>query len=323
VLRVVYAGTPEFAVPALDALVGSRHAVVGIYTQPDRPAGRGRALTASPVKRRALELGLPVHQPATLRDPAAVPALAALAPDVLVVAAYGLILPVAILDLPRLGGVNVHASLLPRWRGAAPIQRALLAGDAETGVCIMRMEAGLDTGPVYAREAFPIGPRDTAAALHDRLAALGARLLVPVLDALDDGRAHATPQPAAGVTYAKKLEKREARLDWTASAVELDRAVRAFDPWPVAETLLDGEQLRVHAAEPREGGDPGVAPGTILAAGAEGIDVQTGEGVLRLTRVQPAGRKVVAAREFANACARDRPLAGRRFDPGAAVTGAA
>ena len=312
-LRVVYAGTPEFAVPALDAIAASPHALVAVYTQPDRPAGRGQALAQSPVKRRALELGLPVLQPPTLRAPDAAPTLAAFAPDVMVVAAYGLLLPQAVLDVPRHGCVNIHASLLPRWRGAAPIQRAILAGDAATGVCIMRMEAGLDTGPVYRAEPLAIGARESAGELHDRLAALGARLLVATLDELALGRASATPQPADGVTYAHKLDKREALLDWSRPARELDRAVRAYVPWPVAETRLDGEQLRVHAAEPRDaaGGGAGARPGTVLAVTADGIDVATGGGVLRLTRVQQAGRRAVSAREFANAGDRARALVGR------------
>jgi methionyl-tRNA formyltransferase len=323
VLRVVYAGTPEFAVPALDALVAAGHAVVAAYTQPDRPAGRGRSLAQSPVKRRALELGVPVLQPATLRTPDAAATLAAYAPDAMVVAAYGLILPQAILDVPRFGCINVHASLLPRWRGAAPIHRAILAGDAHTGVCIMRMEAGLDTGPVYASERLAIGARETAGELRDRLAALGGRLLVGVLAELEAGRAHAVAQPADGVTYAHKLDKREAAIDWSRSAVEIDRAVRAFVPWPIAETRLHGQQLRVHAAEvlPAQdapavraaAGDGVVPPGTVLRAGPDGIDVATGDGVLRLTRVQLAGRKAVSAREFLNAGGAAAALAGARL----------
>jgi methionyl-tRNA formyltransferase len=311
-LRVVYAGTPDFAVPALNALDASAHALVAVYTQPDRPAGRGRALAQSPVKQRALELGLPVLQPPTLKTPDAAATLAAFAPDVMVVAAYGLLLPQAVLDVPRLGCVNIHASLLPRWRGAAPIQRAILAGDAETGVCIMRMEAGLDTGPVYRREAIAIGARETAATLHDRLATLGARLVVDVLDALAAGVTHAEAQPADGVTYAHKLDKREAAIDWSQPARELERAVRAFDPWPVAETRLDGEQLRVHDAIALDAA-AGAPAGTIVAAGPDGIDVATCEGTLRLLRVQSAGRKAVGAREFVNAGGRAAALVGRRL----------
>jgi methionyl-tRNA formyltransferase len=321
-LRVVYAGTPDFAVPALNALAQSAHALVAVYTQPDRPAGRGRALAQSPVKQRALDLGVPVLQPPTLKTPDAASALAAFAPDVMVVAAYGLLLPQAVLDVPRLGCVNIHASLLPRWRGAAPIHRAILAGDARTGVCIMRMEAGLDTGPVYRQEAVEIGARETTGALHDRLAALGARLLVETLDALEAGRTEATPQPADGVTYAHKIDKREATIDWSRAAPDLERLVRAFDPWPIAETRLDGEQLRVHDAIALPGNADAPA-GTVVAASADGIDVATGRGRLRLLRVQSAGRKPVTAREFLNA-ARGGTLVGRRLgDADATTTGTA
>jgi methionyl-tRNA formyltransferase len=329
VLRIVYAGTPEFAVPALAALART-HTVVAVYTQPDRPAGRGRALAQSPVKQRALELGLPVEQPATLKTPDAAATLAAYAPDAMVVAAYGLLLPQAVLDVPRLGCINIHASTLPRWRGAAPIQRAILAGDAATGVCIMRMEAGLDTGPVYLHESVAIGARETAGQLHDRLAALGARLVVDALDALEAGTARAVPQPTDDVTYAHKLDKREAAIDWRRPAVELERAVRAFVPWPIAETRLAGEQLRVHEAivaapaAPAVGGEAAArdaavvagkaaAPGTILAASADGLDVATGDGVLRLLRLQLAGRRPVSAREFLNAGGRAGTLVGTRL----------
>ena len=314
-LRVVYAGTPEFAVPALAALAAAGHPIVAVYTQPDRPAGRGRVASASPVKQAALALGIPVRQSASLKDAAA--EIAALAPELIVVAAYGLMLPPAVLALPRLGCVNIHASLLPRWRGAAPIQRALLAGDAATGVCIMRMEAGLDMGPVYLCERVAIAARDTAATLATRLAASGARLLVATVAALESGTAVAAPQAAAGVSYARKLEKQEAPIDWSASAAELDRRVRAFVPWPVAETRWRGAQLRVHEAEPLAAvAGTAAAPaaaGTILSATTAGIDVATGAGVLRLLRVQPAGRRVVAAHEFANAAAAGGALVGARF----------
>ena len=315
-LRVVYAGTAEFAVPALAALAAAGHTIAAAYTQPDRPAGRGRAPAPSPVKLAALARGIPVRQPDSLHDAAA--ELEALAPDVIVVAAYGLLLPPAVLAVPRFGCVNVHASLLPR-------QRALLAGDAETGVCIMRMEAGLDSGPVYACERAPIGARDTAATLGARLAAGGARLLVATLATLESGAAVAVPQAARGVSYARKLDKREALIDWSAPAVQLDRQVRAFVPWPVAETRWRGAQLRVHEAVPLAVAPVAqvapvapVQPGTILAATAAGLDVATGAGVLRLLRVQSAGRKVVAAREFAAGAAAGGPLAGARFGDGAA-----
>jgi methionyl-tRNA formyltransferase len=311
-LAVVYAGTPEFAVPALEAIAASPHALKAVLTQPDRPAGRGRALRMSAVKRRALELGLAVLQPPTLNDPAALQALAACAADVFVVAAYGLLLPPAVLALPRHGCINIHASLLPRWRGAAPIQRALLAGDRETGVAIMRMDAGLDTGPVYAAERMAIAPSDTAASLASRLAVRGAALLVATLDAIEAGTARAVPQAAEGITYAHKLEKSAALIDWSRTAEQLDRQVRAFLPWPVAETRLRGAQLKIHAAVAIEGG--AAPPGTITAVGPLGIEVATGAGQLRLERVQLAGRAVVGAAEFARAAAGQGPLVGARLD---------
>jgi methionyl-tRNA formyltransferase len=299
-LRVAFAGTPDFAVPALAAIAASRHPVVAVYTQPDRPAGRGLQRAESPVKQRARALGLPIEQPSTLKDPAAAARLAAFRPDVMVVVAYGLLLPQAILDVPRLGCLNIHASLLPRWRGAAPIQRALLAGDSETGVCLMRMEAGLDTGPVMARERVPIGPADTGGTLHDRLAELGGRMIVPGLDALAAGRATFEPQDSAGATYARKLDKAEARIQWERPAAEIERQIRAFDPWPVAETRLGGQQLRIWRArvEPASGG---AAPGTVLAARADGIPVMTGRDALVIERLQLPGKRPVDARDFANA----------------------
>ena len=298
--------------PALRAIVAAGHRVAAVYTQPDRPAGRGRTLTPSPVKLAALEAGLSVLQPPTLRDPDAAAALAAFAPDVMVVAAYGLLLPPAVLAVPRLGCVNIHASLLPRWRGAAPVQRALLAGDAHTGTSIMRMEAGLDTGPVYATAVLPIGPRDTAATLTAALAVQGAELLLQVLAALEAGTATPVRQAPDGVTYAHKLDKAEARLDWTLGATVLDRRVRAFQPWPVAETRWHGAQLRVHEAEPLAA-TAGAEPGTIVVAGQAGIDVATGAGLLRLVRLQLAGRNVVTAAEFARNESRHGPLVGQRF----------
>ncbi|HET6724796.1 MAG TPA: methionyl-tRNA formyltransferase [Gammaproteobacteria bacterium] len=296
--RVVFAGTPAFAVPALDALLASHYSVAAVYTQPDRPAGRGRRLQPSPVKLRALEAGVPVRQPPTLKDAAEQAALEALAPDAMIVVAYGLILPATILRAPAFGCVNIHASLLPRWRGAAPIQRAILAGDAETGISIMQMDAGLDTGPVLARRATPIAADETSATLHDRLATLGAETIVPALDALIGGTAVSEPQPAAGATYAAKLEKSEARLDWSAPAEQLARQVRALQPWPVAEARLDGAQLRVWAAEPL----PGAAhatPGSIVDTGRDGIEVATGDGLLRIRTVQRAGGKRIDAAAFA------------------------
>jgi methionyl-tRNA formyltransferase len=307
-MRIVFAGTPDFAVAALEALVGAGHDVVAVLTQPDRPAGRGLAAAASPVKVAAARRGTPVLQPVTLKTPAAQDALRALAPDAFVVAAYGLILPQAVLDIPRLGAINIHASLLPRWRGAAPIQRALLAGDSETGISIMQMDAGLDTGPVLLREALPILPGDTAGTLQDRLAALGARLVVAALDGLARGTLVAAPQRVAGVAYAAKLEKQEARIDWTRPAVEIERQVRAFDPVPGATARVRGTEIKVwQAATVSETGEPGA----VIAIDPDGIVVAAGTGALRLEALQRAGGKRLSTRDFL----RGFPLAvGERFE---------
>jgi methionyl-tRNA formyltransferase len=316
-LRLGFAGTPAFAVSALDALARSAHTLRAVFTRPDRPAGRGRALHASPVKRRALELSIEVHQPASLRTPAALDLLRTLRLDALIVVAYGLMLPPAVLIVPRLGCFNIHASLLPRWRGAAPIQRALLAGDATTGVSIMRMEEGLDTGPVLRTRSIEISPLDTAGSLHDRLAIIGGELICLTLDELAAGRAVEMPQPQNGITYAEKISKTEALIDWQEDAVLVLRRIRAFNPWPVAETRLDGAQLRIWQAElapviaaaaPRTP-VPRASPGTVLDATADGIDVACGQGVLRIVRLQLPGRKPLAAHEFIKA----RPLVGARF----------
>jgi methionyl-tRNA formyltransferase len=305
-LTVVFAGTPEFSVPAFEAIAASHHRLVAVYTQPDRRSGRGLRLEESPVKKAARERGLPVEQPATLKDPAAIERLAAYRADVMVVVAYGLLLPQAVLDLPRLGCINIHASLLPRWRGAAPIQRALLAGDAETGVTIMRMEAGLDTGPMLSSRKIPIGPGETGGSLHDRLAALGAAMIVAALDSIESGSAMFQPQDEAGATYARKLSKAEALIDWAQPAEFLDRQVRAFDPWPVAETRLDGQQLRIWAAHPARAVTR-APPGTILSADGDGITVMCGREALVIERLQRPGRRVVSAREFLQS----QPLTGR------------
>ncbi|WP_434026423.1 methionyl-tRNA formyltransferase [[Pseudomonas] boreopolis] len=307
-MRIVFAGTPEFAVPSLRA-AAQRHEVVAVYTQPDRPAGRGRGLTPSPVKLEAIARGIPVLQPETLKSPESQDALRRLAPDLMVVVAYGLILPKAVLAIPTHGCWNVHASLLPRWRGAAPIQRAIEAGDAETGVGLMLMEAGLDTGPVLLEQRTPIGADETGGQLHDRLAGLGAQVLSDGLGLLRAGiRPVPRPQPAEGVTYAHKLDKAEARLDWSQPADVLARKVRAFNPWPVAEAQLAGERVRIHAAVALERTAP-AAPGTVLAASKQGIDVACGEGALRLRVLQREGGKAITAADYLNA-RRDVPVAG-------------
>jgi methionyl-tRNA formyltransferase len=310
-LKLGFAGTPDFAVPALDRLA-VRHRICAVFTQPDRPAGRGQALKRSPVKRRALDLGLTVHQPQTFKSPEALGLLRAADLDALVVVAYGLILPVTALGIPTWGCINIHASLLPRWRGAAPIQRALLAGDSMTGVTIMRMEAGLDVGPMLNSRSTAIGPTDTAKTLHDRLAEMGAELICQSLDDFSGGRIREVAQPAEGVTYAAKIDKAEAQIQWQQSAEQIDRQVRAFNPAPIAETRFNGGQLRVWDAEPIEapaGGHATMPPGTVLSATQEGIDVVCGSGILRILRLQLAGRKPLAAAEFL----RGQRLDGMRF----------
>ncbi len=308
-LRIVFAGTPGFAVPALEALRAAGHTICAAFTQPDRPAGRGRRLRASPVKEAAQAAGIAVYQPERLTADALAAASGDERPDVLVVVAFGQQLAADVLAYARHGAVNVHASLLPRWRGAAPIARALLAGDQRSGVSIMQMEAGLDTGPVLLRRACPIEPDDTAATLHDRLAALGAEALIEVVADLPAYRAAAEPQDHAAATYAAKLTRADGRLDWGRSAAELARQVRALQPAPGAWTPFGGDPLRIWAAEVASGGVDPALPGTVLAAGRGGIDVATGAGLLRLHRVQPAGGKPMAAADFANA----RDLVGIRL----------
>ena len=301
--KLVFAGTPDFAVPGLRACIEAGE-VVAVYTQPDRPAGRGRKLAPSPAKQAALAAGIPVEQPESLKTPEAQARLRDYAPDLMVVIAYGLILPRKVLTIPRLGCWNVHASLLPRWRGAAPIQRAILAGDAETGVCLMQMEPGLDTGPVLLSEATPIRADHTGGTLHDRLAEMGAQMLAAGLRyVIAGGTLHATPQPETGATYAHKLEKSEAELDFSRPAVELERKVRAFDPWPVAEAVLADERVRVWAASalPATLEHAGKSPGAIVSASKLGIDIACGEGVLRILKLQRAGGRVVDAADYVNA----------------------
>ena len=299
-MKIVFAGTPEFAVASLRA--AARHQeVVGVYTQPDRPAGRGRGLMPSPVKLEAIARGIPVFQPESLKGEQAQQQLRDLQPDLMVVVAYGLILPKAVLAIPTYGCWNVHASLLPRWRGAAPIQRAIQAGDADTGVCLMQMEAGLDTGPVLLRQHTPIQAGELGGSLHDRLAELGAQVLSDGLGLLRAGlKPIAQPQPEQGVTYAHKLDKAEARLDWSQDAQVLERTVRAFNPWPIAEAQLAGERVRIHGAVALAD-NQGKTPGTLLAAGRDGIDIACGQGALRLRVLPREGGKAITAADYLNA----------------------
>jgi len=327
-LRIAFAGTPEFAVPALRALVESPNTVVGVLTQPDRPSGRGRKLAASPVKEAALKYDLPIAQPLTLKDEAARAQLAAWKPDVLVVVAYGLILPREVLALPRLGCVNIHASLLPRWRGAAPIQRAILAGDAETGVTIMLMDAGLDTGPVLLQKRAPLSPQHTSSSLHAELAELGAPALLEALEGLGSGTLRAKPQPTEGVTYASKIDKGEALIDWNEDALAIERKVRAFNPWPGAETRFAGEPLKIATARlpqgsiEHSGADFGLKSppyarteslmnqsGSIIGLQEDAILVRCGRGSLAITEVQRPGRRRISAVDFAHGY----NLTGQRF----------
>ena len=295
--KVVFAGTPEFAVSSLRALVDSGTVPLAVLTQPDRPSGRGKKVKPSPVKAYAEQCGIPVMQPYTLREAAVVADLEALQPDILVVAAYGLILPQTVLDVPRAGCLNVHASLLPRWRGAAPIQAAILAGDGETGVCLMAMAAGLDCGPVYASQTLRIGAHETAGELHDRLAAAGAKLLVDRLNDIVDGRLAAIPQDESLATYAGKVTGADAALDWRRPAADLERCVRAYNPVPGAYFMLDDARIKCWRAHCTD--DNSAAPGQVLCAGRDGIVVSCGEGALALTSLQRPGRRAVTAGEFA------------------------
>jgi methionyl-tRNA formyltransferase len=318
--RIVFAGTPEFAAGVLQALIEDGQQLVGCYCQPDRPAGRGRKLTPPPVKVLAEQHGIPVFQPLNFRQDEDVAALAALQPDLMIVVAYGLILPQRVLDIPREGCINVHASLLPRWRGAAPIQRAIMAGDHDTGVTLMRMEAGLDTGPMLEIVTTPIAGDDTASSLHDRLARLGAKAMVDFLHAHAQTLPDGSVQPAEGVTYAAKLGKQEADIDWNAPAAEIDRRIRGLHGWPVAQTLLGDEVLRLWGSRlPADGGatargNPSAPPGTLLACQRDGLLVATGDGTLVLTHLQLPGGKALPVAELLNSRA-------SRFSPGTRLGG--
>lgn len=305
-MKIIFAGTPDFSVPALDALQHSRHEVIAVYTQPDRPAGRGRKLRESPVKQRALENNIPVHQPVTLKNGKEQSLLANLQPDLMVVVAYGLLLPEAVLSTPKYGCINIHASLLPRWRGAAPIQRSILSGDKETGITIMQMDKGLDTGDILAKTPCPIGPDDTAQTLHDKLAQSGARLMLETIEQIESDKLKPEAQDEQLSNYANKIEKTEATLDWTLPAQVLEYKIRAFHPWPVAQTILADKVLRIWRAkalsdESIECNKEECVPGTVLRADKKGIDVATGKGILRLMQVQLPGGKPISAQAFINA----------------------
>lgn len=302
-MRIVFAGTPHFAVAPLAALAGSSHELVGVLTQPDRPAGRGRQLAASPVKEFALARGIPLAQPQTLRTAEGRAPLLEWQPDVVVVVAYGLILPQEALDIPRYGCINIHASLLPRWRGAAPIQRAILAGDTLTGVTIMQMDVGLDTGPMLLHREVPITADDDALSLQGKLSEQGAEALLEVLAHLESGTLQVVPQPLEGASYASKIDKSESRIDWTQSAAAIDRRVRAFKAWPIADTTFHGEQLRIHKARVSDvsvSESASVEPGRILGVRVDELLVACGEGVLAITALQRAGKRIVSGAEFAN-----------------------
>lgn len=298
-MNIIFAGTPDFAATALQALLDSEHEVCAVYTQPDRPAGRGRKLTASPVKALAQQHSIPVHQPVSLKDEAEQQIIRDYSADLMVVVAYGLLLPKAVLETPRLGCINIHASRLPRWRGAAPIQRAIQTGDSETGVTIMQMDVGLDTGDMLYTVSTPIESDDTAASLHDRLAQLGAAAALETITQLQQGTAEPQKQDDSLANYAHKLDKAEAEIDWSLPAAEIDRQVRAFNPWPVAQTSFQGDKLRIWQARPLTDTHPS-APGTVIQASKQGIDVVTGEGVIRLLQLQKAGSKAMDAAAFLN-----------------------
>jgi len=306
-LRIIFAGTPDFAANALSALIRSEHEVIAVYTQPDRPAGRGRKLHASPVKEAALKNDIPVLQPDNLKEADTQDVLQSFDADVMVVAAYGLILPQAVLDIPRLGCLNIHASLLPRWRGAAPIQRAIAAGDKESGITIMQMNAGLDTGDILQLTPCPISDDDNGGDLHDRLAEMGATAILQTLNDLGSDKLNPEAQDDSLATYAHKLDKKEALINWQHSASEIERLIRAFNPWPVAHTSFNDKTLRIWQAQALET-NSNTEAGTIIACDKKGIDVSCGEGVLRLLKLQPSGSKAMDVAAFMNGHAKQLPV---------------
>lgn len=316
-LRIIFAGTPEFSVAPLQTLLNSPHQVVAVYTQPDRPAGRGQKLTASPVKQLALAHALPIYQPQNLKDPETQQTLANLNADLMIVVAYGLILPQVVLDTPKYGCFNIHASLLPRWRGAAPIQRAIEQGDAETGITMMQMDKGLDTGDMLTQLRTPINAEDTAQTLHDRLSLLGCDAMMQTLNDLQANCLTATPQSAENVTYAEKLNKAEAQIDWQQNAQQIARKIQAFNPWPVAFCQINQQPLRIWQAkavdtlpEKANPNSPSKQPGLVLWVDKSGLFVQTGEGILCIQTLQPAGKKAMPAYDFAQS----RNLVGSQLD---------
>lgn len=298
-MRIVFAGTPDFAATALKALLKTSHDIVGVYSQPDRPAGRGRKLVPGPVKQVALDADIPVFQPLSLKPEKAQQELAALKPDVMIVAAYGLILPKAVLETPTHGCLNIHASLLPRWRGAAPIHRAIAAGDTQTGITIMQMDEGLDTGDMLLKTTTPIQPDDTGGSLHDRLADLGGKAIVEALAKLDEGKLTGEPQNEDQACYAHKLSKEEGHIDWQRNAADIERLVRAFNPWPGTFTDLGDQRIRIHMAQALSANSD-KAPGTVLNREREGIDIACGTGTLRVTRVQLPGTRAQSVNDLIN-----------------------
>lgn len=300
-MKIIFAGTPEFALPTLQALLNSHHKICAIYTRPDRPAGRGQKLTASPIKTFALANDLPLYQPPTLKNPEAQKELQKLNADILVNVAYGMLLPSTILNIPKYGCINIHPSLLPRWRGAAPIQRAILAGDNITGITIMKIDVGLDTGDIYKQEMLKIEDTDTTATLSKKTAEIGTKLLLEVLTEIENGSAKTTPQDNTHSTYANKITKEEGKIDWHKSSEEIDRMIRAFIPWPIAYTEIDGKHIRIWQAKIDLPGDQNIAVGTIISANKNGMKVKTANGVLCLLKIQLPGGKPLPINDILNA----------------------